>query len=699
MKTILHHPLSTALLFLGGLTIGTAALSQVDRSTAPAPGPPPVIQIGDYSLEVLDNGLTLIVVEDHRLPRINWNLTLDYKPFVEGEKTGAAAIAGQLMRNGTHLSSKAELDEAIDFIGGGISTSANGANANSLTKHTTALLAMFSDIVLHPIFSQEEIDKNRSQSLSALAANETDPSAIASNLQAKVLYGSNHPYGEVYTKSSLEAITREDLFAFHATYFRPNIAYLVVVGDITPAEALSKTTQYFGDWEAGEVPSEKIVQTARPKGKTVCFAELPGAVQSNINIVHTVRLGPGSADAIACSVMNSVLGGGAFSGRLMQNIREDKAFTYGARSSLSADPVIGNFHAYANVRNEVTDSSIVEFLYEIERMQSELVSPKDLQTTINYMTGSFARSLENPATIARFALNIERYGLDKDYYQRYLERLAQITADDVQRVAINYLRPNNVHITVVGNADEVAETLSRFSADGEVAFFDIYGDPVSDIELAPEGMTAESVIQAYYEAAGGLKAFQKLKSMVQVAQVEAGPGMMLDVTQSTLYGLGTMTVAAMGPQVFMTRVITPTSGSMTQMGQTEALSESEIADEQRGLYPDAFLALDRFELHALLVGVAPNKGAPYFIIELRDTSDELKETLHFDTESAFLIERISTVEGPNGPAPSNTQFSDYRDFNGLKLATSIIQNAGGQIMTLEDILYTPNGKVDKKAFN
>ena len=139
MKTILHHPLSTALLFLGGLTIGTAALSQVDRSTAPAPGPPPVIQIGDYSLEVLDNGLTLIVVEDHRLPRINWNLTLDYKPFVEGEKTGAAAIAGQLMRNGTHLSSKAELDEAIDFIGGGISTSANGANANSLTKHTTAL--------------------------------------------------------------------------------------------------------------------------------------------------------------------------------------------------------------------------------------------------------------------------------------------------------------------------------------------------------------------------------------------------------------------------------------------------------------------------------------------------------------------------------------------------------------------------------
>ena len=218
------------------MLLASTAWGQIDRSAAPGPGPAPEIAIGDYTVETLENGLKLIVVENHRLPRVSWNLSLDFDPALEGDKIGTASFTGQLMKAGTPSRSKSQIDEAVDFIGGRLSTSSGGAFASSLTKHMDAILELMSDVVLNPSFPEEELEKLREQTLSNLVASETDPGSISGNLRSTVLYSENHPYGEVETPETISAITREDLTAFHSTYFRPNIAYLVVVGDITESE-------------------------------------------------------------------------------------------------------------------------------------------------------------------------------------------------------------------------------------------------------------------------------------------------------------------------------------------------------------------------------------------------------------------------------------------------------------------------------
>lgn len=681
------------------LGINNNTWAQVDRSKAPEPGPQPEIAIGDYTLHTLDNGLKLIVVENHRLPRISWNLTLDVDPPLEGDKSGTASFAGQLMKSGTEKRSKAQIDEAIDFIGARLSTSAQGAFASSLTKHADVALGLMADVVLGATFPEEELEKLRAQTLSNLAANETDPGSISSNLRRRVMYGPDHPYGDVDTEESISAITREDLQLYHETYFRPNVAYLVVVGDITPDDALAKVKELFGPmkWKSRPVPNPVIPVPMRPDGNQVVFAHVPGAVQSVLHLVHTVRLQPGHNDVVPVSVMNSILGGGAFSGRLMQNLREDKAFTYGARCNMSPDDLIGSFDAYANVRNEVTDSAVVEFLYEIKRITEEPVDAETVKNTITNMTGSFARSLERPETVARFALNIERYGLSKDYYRTYLERLAAVTPEDVQRVAQAYLRPEQLHITVAGNKGEVAASLARFDADGEIDFYDAFGRKASNLEAAPEGMTAADVIEAYYEARGGLARFEKLKSLVEIGEMQAGPEMVLEVKTQTVFGEGMHTEISMAGAVMMGQTVTPTFGVNNQQGTQLPMSEEELATYQTSLTATEYAHLEEMGYEAQLLGIHPNRGNPVYIVEIRKDGSTTKE-LQFDAESGLLVQVNRAQKSPMGPLQITETFENYQDFEGLLFPTLQTQTANGQQMAFRMTDIQPNAKVDSSLF-
>ena len=224
--------------------------------------------------------------------------------------------------------------------------------------------------------------------------------------------------------------------------------------------------------------------------------------------------------------MNSILGGGAFSGRLMQNLRENKAFTYGARCSLSADPVTAQFIAYADVRSEVTDSALVEFMAEINRIRDEQVDSTELATAKAFLSGSFARSLENEGTVARFALNIERYDLPEDYYQTYLQRLDAVTVEDIQRVAKNMLKPNNLNICVVGSPD-ILDNLRSFDAGNGIDQYDAFGRVRIPRTDAPAGTTVDGVVTRHFDAIGGAKAWSKLSGMTTEGSVEFGAGMSL----------------------------------------------------------------------------------------------------------------------------------------------------------------------------
>ncbi|MDA0728784.1 MAG: pitrilysin family protein [Bacteroidetes bacterium] len=662
------------------ISIGSGR-AQVDRSHAPEAGPAPQLNIGTSTQFELSNGLKVIVVENHKTPSVSWNLTLDFPPFLEGDKAGLQEMVGATLAGGTSTRSKAEIAEDVEFLGASFNASSDGFYARSLSKHSEALMDIVADAVLHPSFPEDEVEKARKQKLSSLANTATSPGSIASNLVAAINFGPDHPYGEITTEESVSSITRDDLLAYHKTYFRPNVGYLIVVGDITPDDVKRVGERVFAGWRRGDIPFYRVPTPKLPTGNQVRFAELDGAVQSTINITQPVPLPPSHPDAMAVAVMNSILGGGAFSGRLMQNLREDKAYTYGARSSLNSDPVCGQFLAYADVRTEVTDSAVVEFLHEINRIRTTLVDSVDLASTKSFMAGSFARSLESPGTVARFALNIARYGLQDDHYTTYLQRLEAVTVDDVQRVAKSFLKSNNLNICIVGNPS-ILDKLRPFDESEGVDLFDAFGHAVIPRTPAPEGVTAQSVINAYYEAIGGAKAWKKVAGMETFGSIEFGMGMSLEHKESKQFGKknrAIRTELAMAGQGVMTRIVTESGGEELQMGQVSRMEPSEVDMSLQAMSPSRFMDMLGKDWQAVVLGSEPFKGEPTVVVEF--SQDHVVETHWFGISDGLLKQsKRPSLDG----GTQVEQFNHYLPFGdlGLKLPSEKVTSVSGQTMTI-----------------
>jgi len=679
----------------------TATLAQVDRSHAPEAGPAPTIELGESTMLKLANGIQLIVVENHRLPKVSWTLSLEHKPIFEGNKAGMLDLFGDLMQSGTSLKSKAELDEAVDFIGASLSASDKGIRGSSLTKHTDEFLSIMAEVILSPSFPESEWERLRTQALSGLLASENSPSDISDALTRTINFTNNHPYGEITTAETLGSITREDFQNYHSTYFHPNNAYLVVVGDIDSSIAFEKANKYFGDWERAAIPYKRWDLPDRPRDIRVCLAPVEGAVQTSIKVTHIINMPPGHKDAIAASVMNSILGGGAFSGRLMQNLREDKAFTYGARSSFSNDPLVGMFTAYADVRNEVTDSAIVELLYEIKRITIELVDSASLAVTKNYMSGSFARTLENPNTAAWFALNIKRYKLPEDYYSTYLQKLSEITIEDVSRVAKRHLRPDQINIACVGNPS-ITESLRQFSTSGIVELYDAYGRPLIERSPAAEGVTANSVITAHYDALGGVKAFSKLKGVQLNGSVEMPGGMNLQFSQTKNYNKkarGARTAMSMSGYDIMVNVVTDKGGFSEQIGSKSIYDGSELIRVQwEELDPVFMLHASEKGITTDLQGVEEINGVKYHVISF-SLDESVNMTCYFDFNLETLSFSKSTIDGPDGPTTTTTTYNKYIEYeNGLSFPIEVITLVGPKQMSTRLGSITINPEIDTSIF-
>lgn len=450
-----------------------ALLAQtIDRSKAPQPTAPPEIKIADAESFTLANGLKVFVVQNTKLPRVSATLTIDRDPVFEGDKAGMLAMTGTLMRRGTTTMNKAKLDEEIDFLGGSIFASSASATASSLKGNFPRIMELMSDVVFRPSYPADEFEKIRKQQLSSLKSAMNNPAAISGNVVNSLMYGKSHPYGSMRTEQSINSITVDDIKNYVNTYWKPNISYLIFVGDISVAEARSLSEKHFGSWAKGDVPKNTYQFAQRADKNYVAMVDRPSSVQSVITLAHTAELKPGTPDVIPAAVMSNLLGGG-FSSRLVQNLREKHGFTYGASGSLSSDKYIGSFTANSSVRNEKTDSAIGQFLYELNRLRNEIAPESEVSMMKNNMAGSFARSLENPSTIATFALNIARYNLPKDYYRNYLKNLANVTPQQIQLMARKYVLPENMHIVVVGNAKQVAPGLDKY---GQIKYYDVFGN-------------------------------------------------------------------------------------------------------------------------------------------------------------------------------------------------------------------------------
>ncbi len=670
------------------------------RSAPPSAGPARKIQLGDYNVFDMANGMKVIVVENHKLPRVSYQISLDNFPVIEGDQKGYVDFAGSLLSRGTKTRKKADIDKAIDQIGASMSSSSSGVFGSSLTKHQEKVLEVMSDVLLNPSFEKEEFEKVKKQTLSGLQSSKDDPNAIASNVAGKVNYGLNHPYGEVQTEETTNRIELAKCKEYYNTYFKPNNAYLTIVGDITLAEAKANAEKYFGSWKKGDVPQNSYKMPTAPSGTSVAFANKDASVQSVISVTYPIDMKPGSDEALHASVMNAILGGGVFLGRLMQNLREDKAFTYGARSRVSADRMVGSFSAGASVRNEVTDSSVVEFLYEMDRIANEPVSAHDLQMAKNSMAGSFARSLESPQSLARYARNIVIYNLPEDYYSTYLERLEAITIADVQNVAKKYVRKDNANIVVVGNKEEIADKLVKFDADGVIDYYDAFGNllEIPDAVL-PDDVTAKTVINKYISKVGGADKWNAVKTMEQHYGMEImGMNASVDIYKKAP-NKAAMKIGT-DAMVFQEQKFDGTKAFESQPGAANTFTEGPKYDQIKSLSTmlkhSEYLS-DKYTLE--LKGLDNAAGESCYKVSVVDHAGN-KSTEYYSVKSGLLLKEVSSQEAMPGQVMTITQeYSDYKDFQGFMIPAKITTSGAGPMpfaMELKEVKF--NEAIDDALF-
>jgi zinc protease len=675
----------------------TMPIPTVDRSKAPLPGPAPVLQIGQYQMFELENGLKVVVVENHKLPRVSYNINLDIDPIVEGSKAGYVSMAGDLLGAGTTSKSKAQIDESVDFLGASLNTGASGVFGSCLSKHRGDFLAIMSDVLLNPSFSAEELEKLRKKTLSGMASDKTDPNTISGKITNLKKYGASHPYGETMSEETVKAITRDDVAGYYSKYFRPNSAYLIIVGDITLEQAKADANTYFAAWKKGEVPTHAYPTPKEPTANKVVFVPLAGAVQSVIDITYPIELKPGTQDAIVAGVLNNVLGGSGFQTRLMQNLREDKAYTYGAYSEISSDEVIGQFSAGASVRNEVTDSAIVQFIYEMERLVKEPIADSTLQLIKNIMTGSFARSLERPQTVANFALNIERYKLPKDYYETYLQKLNAVTAADVQAMAKRVIRPNNAYITVVGNR-EIMDKLKVFSADGKVEVLDADGKAFVEMQPAPAGMTANDVLKKYIAAIGGEAKLKSVTSYDHQGVMEMMGMQANTVEQMETKGHRRTEVSLPGMPLYKA-IYNEGKSVMIEMGTApREFDADELMNARRECDLLAELHLSDYGITSTLLGVDYIKGEDCYVIEMKETGGEVR-TVFFSVANGLMILEREVKDMKGQAMTEETSYENYQEVDGIKYPALRTTNAGGQSFVIRINKAQYNVAIPAEQFN
>lgn len=643
------------------IAVSQVTFAQVDRSKLPEPGPAREVKIGDYESFTLKNGLKVYVIENSKLPRVTFSLVLDREPIFEGEKAGYTGMVGQLMRRGTSSRTKEQLDEEVDFIGASLGASSTSVLASGLSKHKEKLIELLADILLNPSFPKEELEKIRKQTLSGLANRKDNPNAISGILTSTLLYGQDHPYGETQTEETTNNITVDDIKSYHGTYFKPNIAYMAIVGDIRKKDAEKLVKKYLSKWEKGDVPKPTYSKPENPDKTFVALVNRAASVQSVIDITSLVDMKPGTEDVIPTRIMNNILGGGG-SARLFNNLREDKGYTYGAYSSIGADDLIGSFSASAEVRNEVTDSALVEFMKEINGIRDAQVTDEELNLAISSISGSFARSLERPSTIANFAINIERQNLPKDYYATYLQKVQTVTKEDVQRMARKYIKPDNMYITVVGKASEVADKLKQF---GEVKYFDQDGneyDPSK--EQLPEGLTAQTVINNYVEALGGKKKIEAVKTVIMEMSANA-MGTSVSIKQVKKHPGMFYNAVSMGGNVMIEQKTNGTDASMTNAGRPVPVDDNTKLEFklQSNLVPE--LKYEEAGVKLNLIGIETIEGSKAYVIELTYPSSN-KATAYFDVNNGLKVRSTTTTQGPQGQVSLSQEFLDYKEVDGIK---------------------------------
>jgi zinc protease len=635
----------------------------------------------------LPNGLQVIVVARAGVPVADVTLAVKTAAPDPLDKAGLTDFTAQMLRKGTQKRSADQIAEAIDFVGGMLDASADEdgtvLSCHARAKDAALCFDLVGDLAQRPTFPEKEMGEVRDQLNAAVEGAKDNPQALAAEHAANLFYGDDDPRGRPLSKRSIAAIDRAALVAFHKAWFAPNNAVLAISGDVDAKAVRGLVDRAFAAWKKHEVPASPARALKAPQGMAVRIVDKPDATQSSIVIA-----GPGiahkSSDFYAVRLMNFALGGGGFSSRLMKVVRSDGGKTYGASSRyvVSRDP--GPFYANTFTRTSETAQTLKLVLGEIERMRGHGPTAEELKAGKGQLIGGYGLKLETGQDLAHALVAAELVGLDRDYVEKYPERLAAVTLKDAAHAAASYLTPTA--LVVVGRAAEVKPMLAQAGlASPEVV---AYTDPVSAAERKAAKLAKGGKPVTPAEAAAG-------KKLLGLALVAKGGAQLAKIKDLVLSGKGTMTLQgqtlpvtlqeflvpgqssreelSLGPMK-MVQVFSDGRGFLKQGEQVKDMPAEMAAALKKSLWRDPnFILLHAGQPGAQVRGLKQvvEKGATYDAFEV--ISPEGESTRVLLDRKTHLIARLVYHENEKESAD---ELADYKPEGGVAFPRRAVRTGG-----------------------
>ena len=672
----------------------------IDRSIQPEQGETPTIDLKKPTIFTLKNGLTVIVVENKKLPTFSVRISIDNPPLIEGDKSGLNSLSGSLFGEGSKNVTKEVFNEEVDYLGATISLGMGFAYANGLSKHQEKIFELLSDAALNPNFLEEELDKQKNILITGIKSDENSPAAIAERVTGILTYSTYHPYGEYLTEESIKNVTVKDIENNYKRMFKPNNAYMVVSGDVDTDKIKELVNDNFSKWKASK--KDLVSEIVSPKDVSsteINIIDMPDAVQSELRVLNITNLRTNSEDHHAALVTNYILGG-AFGSYLNMNLREENGWTYGARSSIARNKwTSATFRASTSVRNEVTDSAVVETLGEINRIRDEFVSDEMLLNAKAKYLGNFIMSTEDKSLLADFAVNIKTQDLPEDFYETFISKINSVTKEDVNRVANKYLKPENLRVIVVGKGADIADKLENITYKNKlipVKYFNKYGEeidkPIFKKEISSD-VTVASILEKYISKVGGKDKLSGINTISIVANVTI-PGAPFtpraDIKEKSP-NLSSLVMSVEGMGTLMTQKFDGEGGYMEQMGQKIPMEKDQIdsSKSKKGLFEEIYMDDSEMEI----VSLGPVDGKDTYKIKVKENNFR-----YYDAESGLMIMTEEVTQQGGNTITSITKYSDYKEVDGIMYAFKREIQAGPQKIDFEILTVTFNEEISDEFF-
>ncbi len=680
MKKIIIVALSVLMLQSGFAQI------KFDRSKPPKAGKAPVITIKEPVVFTLPNGMTVLVVENHKIPKVRASLNIDYGPVKEGTKAGVMSLMGGMLGEGTTTMSKADFDAATDIIGADVNVFASGGSASALTRYFDKAFLLMADALKNPSFPEESFKKLQSQTITGLKSNEKSTTAIAGRVWNALNYGKESANGEFSTEETVKGLTLNDVKEAYKNYITPSRSYLTFVGDITPAAAKALVTKAFASWTGKKLELPKSGDVANPSKTEIDFVDLPTAVQGELSMGNLVKNPMSGKDYFPLFLANQILGGGADS-KLFMNLREKHGFTYGAYSSVGSGRFQTLFKAGAAVRTDKVDSAVNEMVKEIINMRDGNITEEELAIAKAKYNGSYALRMEDPAVTASYASTILINNLPKDFYTTYLQKLNAVTIDDIKRVAKNYFNESNSRIVIVGNGSKILPNLTRLGY--PIKKYDKYANPVVDevkdvntqeTSKSSDAVSAFSIINDYLKAIGGKDEVQKVTSMVSKISMEMMgreiTGKMVRVNPSKM-----VTEMSMGTMTIFKSVFNGQTGYQMQGPNKKELTPEEIKEfnDEKGVIPQLFFTTADYKTEYIGKGKAGVEDTYRLKVVMPSGKTSIQQ---YSIKSGLLVYEETSSKQNGNDMPETIEYKNYQKVGNVMYPTQIIRTQGEQEFTL-----------------